>query len=151
MSRAGQAHSNMKSSFEMSCDHFTEAQVAKLVDALLSGGSARNGVAVRLCSCARKKRLISRFFLFRQTVSLTSSCHGLRICRTYRWRGQCLAERRLRVTQSHVESPLLIYRMCIGYQYLLSGIPFIFIRTCLRTFASTASCSSLPFSDFPVT
>ena len=32
----------------------------------------RNGVAVRLCSCARKKRLFSRFFLFRQTVSLTS-------------------------------------------------------------------------------
>ena len=31
-----------------------EAQVAKLVDALLSGGSARNGVAVRLCSCARR-------------------------------------------------------------------------------------------------
>ena len=28
--------------------HFTEAQVAKLVDALLSGGSARNGVSVRL-------------------------------------------------------------------------------------------------------
>ena len=30
------------------CAHFTEAQVAKLVDALLSGGSARNGVSVRL-------------------------------------------------------------------------------------------------------
>ena len=30
------------------CTHFTEAQVAKLVDALLSGGSARNGVSVRL-------------------------------------------------------------------------------------------------------
>ena len=29
------------------CSHF-EAQVAKLVDALLSGGSARNGMSVRL-------------------------------------------------------------------------------------------------------
>lgn len=42
--------------------HFTEAQVAKLVDALLSGGSARNGVAVRLCSCAHEKRVTKRTF-----------------------------------------------------------------------------------------
>ena len=48
--------------FVLPLHHFTEAQVAKLVDALLSGGSARNGVAVRLCSCARKKRLIKPLF-----------------------------------------------------------------------------------------
>lgn len=33
--------------------------MAKLVDALLSGGSARNGVAVRLCSCAHDRMDLS--------------------------------------------------------------------------------------------
>ena len=52
--------------------HFSEAQVAKLVDALLSGGSARNGVAVRLCSCARKKRLLRQplFFVMIRVILL---------------------------------------------------------------------------------
>ena len=42
--------------------------MAKLVDALLSGGSARNGVAVRLCSCARKRTSFLKSFFVLYTI-----------------------------------------------------------------------------------